>query len=372
MDFLNLVILNNSIQTWLLALLAVVATAITLRLVKRLGVRYLQQWSTRTKTSIDDVMMMALEKSNPWIMNLLAIYAGVLVLQLDLMITEWSTAFAFVLCLMQVGIWADVAVNYWLVEKPQEGGSGGRMTTLNAVAFVARLAIFSVLFLVGLDNLPGVDVTALLTGLGIGGVAVALAVQNILGDLFASLSIALDKPFVIGDFIELDNYRGTVEYVGLKTTRIRSASGEQIVVSNSDLLSSRVRNYQRMDERRVVFNFGITYDATVEQLRAIPAMVTDIIESIDNTRLDRIHFSALGDFSLNFELVYYVLSPEYELHMDIQQEINLALLEAFTEEGLEFAYPTQVLYVANAEEDGDGPTESKAANLLTGNDYNNN
>jgi small-conductance mechanosensitive channel len=216
---------------------------------------------------------------------------------------------------------------------------------MTAVGFVARLVLWSVILLLALDNL-GVDVTALVAGLGVGGIAVALAVQNILSDLFASLSIVLDKPFAVGDFLIIDSFLGSVEHVGLKTTRLRSLSGEQLVFSNTDLLGSRIRNYGRMFERRVVFKIGVTYQTPRDKLTKIPGIIREAIEAQDKTRFDRSHFNEYGEFSLNFESVYYVLGPDYNLYMDIQQAINLRIHERFEEEGIEFAYPTQTLFLA--------------------------
>jgi small-conductance mechanosensitive channel len=199
--------------------------------------------------------------------------------------------------------------------------------------------------LLALDNL-GVDITALVAGLGVGGIAVALAVQNVLGDLFASLSITLDRPFVLGDFIIVGDYLGNVERIGVKSTRLRSLGGEQIIVSNADLLNSRVRNYGRMDERRVLFTLGVTYETPRKKLERIPAMVREIIEHQQHARFDRCHFAKYGDFALGFEAVYYVLSPDYNLYMDIQQAINFAIHAAFEDAQIEFAYPTQKLWMA--------------------------
>jgi small-conductance mechanosensitive channel len=198
--------------------------------------------------------------------------------------------------------------------------------------------------LLTLDNL-GIDITALVAGLGIGGVAVALAVQNILGDLFASLSITLDRPFVIGDFLIVGDFMGSVEYIGIKSTRLRSLSGEQIIISNSDLLGSRVRNYGRMHERRVVFVTSITYETPEEHLERIPGLIREIIESQPNTRFDRSHFARHAAASLDFETVYYVLSPNYNQYMDTQQAVNIRLHRELKQLGVEFAYPTQKLYV---------------------------
>jgi len=200
--------------------------------------------------------------------------------------------------------------------------------------------------LLALDNL-GVNITALVAGMGIGGIAVALAAQNILGDLFASISIVLDKPFVINDFIIVGDYMGSVEHIGVKTTRIRSLSGEQIVFSNTDLLNSRVRNFKRMVERRVVFSFGVVYGTPAEKLEAIPGIVRGIIEAIDGTRFDRAHFAKYGDSSLDFEVVYFVVTGDYNVYMDIQQAINLAIYRSFEDEGLGFAFPTQTIFLGN-------------------------
>ena len=220
----------------------------------------------------------------------------------------------------------------------------GTVTTLTMVGFVLRVIIWSVLVLIGLDNL-GIDITALIAGLGIGGIAVALAIQNILGDLFASFSIVLDKPFVIGDFIIIDDCMGTVEHVGMKTTRIRSLSGEQLIFSNADLLKSRIRNYKRMFERRVVFSIGVVYQTPHEKVRRIPDMIRGAVEKNQQVRFDRAHFKAFGDYALQFEVVYWIQNPDYNVYMDIQQAINLDIMKQFDDAGISFAYPTQTLLV---------------------------
>ncbi len=205
--------------------------------------------------------------------------------------------------------------------------------------------IWVVALLLLLDNL-GVNITTLVASLGIGGIAVALALQNILGDLFASLSIAMDKPFLVGDFIVVDDLMGTVRHIGLKTTRIKSLGGEELVFSNNDLLKSRVRNYKRMAERRVVFGFGVTYDTPPETLESLVAAVRRIIEAKDGTRFDRAHFKNFGASNLDFEAVYCILSADYNAFMDAQQRINLALLRHCNEHGINFAFPTQTIHVA--------------------------
>jgi len=217
--------------------------------------------------------------------------------------------------------------------------------THSLLSFLGRVVLWSLVALLVLDNL-GLNVTALVASLGIGGVAVALAVQNILGDLFASLSIAVDQPFVIGDSIVVDGLAGKVEHVGLKTTRIRALSGEQIVFSNNDLLKSRIHNYKRMEERRALFTLGVTYDTPHAKLARIAGWIRSAIESQEGVRFERAHFKTFGPSSLDFEAVYFVLSPDYSKFMDIQQAINLELVRVFAEQGIEFAFPTQTVYLA--------------------------
>jgi small-conductance mechanosensitive channel len=219
---------------------------------------------------------------------------------------------------------------------------GETRTAASATIFLASLAIWAVLILAGLSTL-GFEISALVAGLGVGGVAAALAVQSILGDLFASLSIYFDRPFHIGDFIVVGEEMGTVERIGLRTTRVRSLGGEQIVFANGDLTKSRIRNYKRMDERRVVFAFGVEYGTPLEQLRQVPDIVKSIIEARDGTRFDRAHFKEFGDFALSFEVVYFVLSPDYNAYMDHQQAVNLEVFAQFRERGIQFAFPTQTL-----------------------------
>jgi len=198
-----------------------------------------------------------------------------------------------------------------------------------------------------LDNI-GVNISALLAGLGIGGIAVALALQNVLGDLLASLAILLDKPFEAGDFIVVDQYLGTVEHVGLKTTRIRSLSGEQIIVSNTDLLGSRIRNYKRMTTRRIEFAVDVVYGTPAEKVKRIPLLLRQSVEAQPQARFDRAHLKEFGPSALVYQIVYIVESPDYNVYMDTQQRINFAIIEHFEREGIDFAFPTRTVHLASA------------------------
>jgi small-conductance mechanosensitive channel len=210
------------------------------------------------------------------------------------------------------------------------------------------MLIWSLLVLVALDNF-GVNITALLAGLGVGGVAVALALQNVLGDLFASLSIALDKPFVVGDSLNIDAFIGKVEHIGIKTTRLRSESGEQIILSNADILKSRVRNYGRAPELRALATIRVPYSTPLEKLRAIPALLEGIVREQSQARFERCHLKTLSDSSLLFELTYFVRQPSVNPLLDLQQAVNYRILDAFKGLGVDFAYPAQLVVLDRLE-----------------------
>ena len=351
MELLNYVIYGNPLDRWALALAATVALTLVLRLVLRLVQRRIKKLADKTRTGLDDLVADLLRRTRWWFLGLVSAYVSTVLLNLPDATDQALRTIAILVFIFQSGFWGVGLLDYVIrtrldQEKAEQDAAG--TTTVSALGYVARVALWVVVLLLILQN-AGVEVTALIASLGVGGVAVALALQNILGDLFASLAMVLDKPFVLGDFIIVGDYMGTVENIGLKTTRIRSLSGEQIVFSNSDLLNSRVRNYKRMFERRVVFGFGVTYDTPADTLSKIGEWVKEIIEGLDQTRFDRAHFSAFGDSSLDFEVVYYVLNSDYNAYMDIQQAINLALLRRFEAEGVEFAFPTHTVYLSNGE-----------------------
>lgn len=246
----------------------------------------------------------------------------------------------------QIGLWATIAVIAGLERKQRAtlATDAAAASSLGVIGFLARATIWSFVLLLTLDNL-GIQIKPLLAGLGIGGIAVALAAQNILGDLFASLSITLDRPFVVGDSLQVDEFNGTVEYIGVKSTRLRSVNGEQIIMPNANLLSSRVRNNSRMNTRRVVINLSIDQQTELEKLQAIPVKLRELIESHKPVRFDRAHFNKIGASSFDFEAVYIVLTPDHAKHMEILQDINLRLVEWFRKEAITLSTPQRVYYV---------------------------
>jgi len=349
-DVLGWQFYGNTVQAWIAAgITATVVFCIGL-LLKWVIVRHLTRLASGSQVDLDAVVGETFTRTRAWFLVLVALWAGSLALALPGRMERAVSMLAIFALLIQIVIWANAALGSWTrgYESRNLETDAASVTTVRAMVFLARLVLWTVVMLVALDNL-GINITALIAGLGVGGIAVALAVQNILGDLFASLSIVLDKPFVVGDFIIVGELVGTVEYIGLKTTRLRSLSGEQLVFSNSDLLNSRIRNFKRMQQRRIVFEFGVVYQTPPEQVEEIPGIVREIITGREDARFDRAHFKQFGDFSLDFEVVYNVLSSDFGVYMDIQQHINLELYRRFQERGIEFAYPTQTVYLERPE-----------------------
>lgn len=350
MKVLNEAWLANGLEDWgaALALLAGVWLLLTglrmgaLRLVRRAGGR----------ASAAQCMGMAEQVLGAtWIVLLLPLgfYAGASALALPARLERGIDTIVVVALLLQVALWMHCAIGWWLsglIDK-RRGVDGEAVTILALLKFVAHVVVWTFALLLILNHL-NFNITALVTGLGIGGIAVALALQNILGDLFASLSIVLDKPFVIGDFIVVGDYMGAVESIGLKSTRLRSLSGEMIVCSNADLLKSRIRNYQRMYERRVEFAIHASYDTPFDKLRQIPQLLRGAVEAQAQVRFERAHFKAYGESALVFEVAYHVLSPDHGVYMDIQQAINLLIFSRFARDNIRFAHPTRTLEFAQA------------------------
>ena len=349
-------VLGATVEQWLmlaLALLAASLLVVAFRRVVAWRVRAVHAGTARVSRSAwaGRIATSVLDRTRGYFLFALALFVAARVVGWNEEGLDGTTWLLVLAAIVQAGRWASGVLTLYLdrYKRQHLETDASAVTTMNAVGVFARFVLWSVVALALLGHL-GLDVTALVAGLGIGGIAIGLAVQNILGDLFASLSIVLDKPFVIGDLLAVGDDVGTVEHIGLKSTRIRSLSGEQIVFSNGDLLGSRVRNYRRMHQRRVVFPFGLTYDTRPDALAALPDLVRQIIEAQDHATFDRCHFKAFGASSLDFETVYFVDSPLYEVYMDVQQAVNLALVRAFAERDLAFAFPTQTLHVESLPE----------------------
>ena len=350
----------NTLKDFAYALTITISFMVMLFTLRKWLIIHLERVAKKTDTLIDDFLIEVLAGTRILLASASGLFLGSLFLTLPTAIqTLVNRAFGAAL-IIQIGFWATRGLIFWLrhhFSKGNKDEEGARAMTQSLLEFLGRVAIWVIVLLMMMDNM-GINVTALVASLGIGGIAIALAVQNILGDLFASLSIAIDKPFVIGDFIILGDEMGTVEHVGLKTTRIRSLGGEQIILSNNDLLKSRIRNFKRMQERRIIFTIGVTYDTSAEKLEQIPILIQRAVEAQSCVRFDRSHFKCLSAFSLDFETVYFVLKSDYTTYMDVQQSINLALIRAFKDKGIIFAFPTQTLHLQEYAASGNGKQTS--------------
>jgi len=334
---------GNDLQTWLIALGLFAGTIIILQVIKRIIKIRLAALIKKSSTEIDDVFLPLIRETRLLFFVVLGVYIGSTVLSLPQSDQEILNRVLYLGLFLQSGFWGMGLINYYVnrgVSGKLDEDDGEVATTIDIFGLIAKIALWILVGLLILDNFE-VEVNSLIASLGIGGIAVALAVQNVLGDLFASLSIAMDKPFVIGDLIVVDEYTGTVQDIGLKSTRIRSLSGEELVFSNTDLLSSRIRNYKGLQERRNVLTFGVSYDTPHEKLQSVPDMVQDAITDLEKVRFDRCHLKEMGDFALMYETVYYVEDPDYSYFMDVQEKINLVLNQRFQEEEIGLPYPTQ-------------------------------
>ena len=344
-QFLDQIVYHNSVRAWAIAIAVAVAAFAALLLVRTLLLGRLSAIAKRTTTDLDDILVEIVARTRPYFLTAAAaVFASRFLVLPPTTDVYVAGAFSIVL-LVQCGMWGATAVDLWINQRLNRRVTGvdvASATTIRALGIGIKVLLWVIIFITALDKF-GVNVTTLVTGLGIGGVAIALAVQNVLGDLFAALSIVLDKPFDVGDAIAVDQMSGTVERIGLKTTRVRSLSGEQIIISNSDLLKSRIRNYKRQVERRVVFTTDVTYDTPPEVMARIPGMIRETVSSQQPVRFDRSHFTQYTDSALRIETVYYVLDADYTRYLDIQQSINLELLRRFNAERIGFAFPTRTI-----------------------------
>ena len=337
---------HNSLQAWVVAGIVFVVIGTTLLIARTLLARRLEKVAARTSTTADDAVVDLLRRTRYFFILTAAVAGATFFLDLPKRALAVGHVLGTIALILQFAIWGNGLITFWFqnyAERKADSDVASR-TTIAAFSFVARAILWTMLLLVTLNRL-GIDVTALVTGLGVGGIAVALAVQNVLGDVFAALAIVLDKPFVVGDAISVDTLTGTVENVGLKTTRIRSVNGEQLIFSNTDLLKSRIRNFKRMQERRVVLTIGVSYDTPPDTVARIPTMLREAVEAQEQVRFDWSHFMSYGDSSLVFETVYFVLTADYLTFANVNQAVNLAVLRRFSAEKIDFAFPTRTIVV---------------------------
>ena len=347
-DFLHRVWYHNSVQAWLISAALAAAVFLVLLVTRRVLVARMGQLAAKTTNRLDDLFVDLLARTRWYVLLFVALDLAMRSLTLPADQKSLLADAAKLVLLLQAALWGSAAINFWVrgnVAQHTSSSDRASVAMMGALGIAAKIVLWVLIGFAALETY-GIKVTPLITGLGISGIAVALAVQNILGDLLAALAIIFDKPFDLGDFIAVDQLVGSVEHIGLKTTRLRSLIGEHVVIGNGDLLKSRLHNYRRMYQRRVVLALDVTYDTPPDLLESLPGVMRGIVESQSPVKFDRSHVAAFTDSTIRIETVYLVLDPDYNRHMDIQQAVLLGALRAFAARGVEFAYPTRTLLIA--------------------------
>jgi small-conductance mechanosensitive channel len=350
----------NTTQDLAVASLITVTVILVIWLLKRLAVHRLRSREQQARVT-ERLVLQVLGRTRLFAGSVIALYAGSLALELPHLLERVLPLAAIAAFLIQLGLWASRAISLSadsLYKKKREEGDGASAGAITLIAIGARAIVWLLVALLLLANF-GVNITALVAGLGVGGIAVALALQKVLSDIFASISIMLDKPFKVGEFIIVDDYLGTVEQIGVKTTRLKALSGEHLVFSNNDLLDSRIRNYSRMTERRAVLNVGIAYETSIDKLKSVNEILRAEIEATELVRADRIHLKAFGDFAFIYEAIFYVEVPDMATFMDLQQSILFRVLERLRAEDVEIAYPTQTIHLHGSAPAGAPPARDR-------------
>ncbi len=336
---------GNTVKNYLIALAVIIGLIIAFRIFKSVILVRIKKWAKKTKTDIDDELVTMVEKIPGFAYFYIALYASLYFIKVNSTLENIATAFLIILIFYWATQAASNLIEFILNKYAKKEKGSPKTNAYFAINMVAKIVLWSTGLLLVLSNL-GVNISALVASLGIGGIAIALAIQNILGDLFSSFSIYFDKPFEIGDFIIVGDHMGTVKRIGLKTTRVQALQGEEIVISNSELTSTRVRNYKKMKKRRILFEIHITYDTPLEKVKKVPDMIKKLVDEIELCDHDRTHFREFGESALIFEVVYFINSADYNEYMDTRQQINLGIKKAFEKEGIEMAFPTRTVHMA--------------------------
>jgi small-conductance mechanosensitive channel len=359
MNILTREIFGNTLTQWLLALIIGLFVYGLLRFLTWLLRRRIEKDTQQPRKNASVLIKALLNHTTGFFFLALAIFTSVHSLSLSETFMTVVNTITITIFLIQLGLWAIEVIEFWIIQRQigKVGEENYKRGPVAAILLISKIFVWTVVLILIVENIPGVHVTALVASLGIGGIAVAFALQKVLADLFASLSISIDQPFVEGDAINVGEFSGEVEHVGLKSTRIRSNTGEQLIFSNSDLLSSRIRNFKKMEYRLVVFTLNVTYQTSYKKLQKIPEIIKDIIESQPQVTFNRAHFKSYGVSSLIFEIAYTMNTADFALYMDTQQKVNLEIYHRFQDLGINFAYPTQTILVDKKSSGGDHHAE---------------
>ncbi len=340
LNFFNIFDQGSGLQVYVKPVAVFLISFLFLNFLIRFFSAHFRKFAKTTVNNLDDLIAELLDKTHLIFVFVISFYIGSYFLDQSSLARFVGKQFVFSLLIIQTVLWLVCLVNFYIMKNYQKWGI--TLTQANVSIFFLRIVLWVFALLILLENF-GIRVTPLIAGLGIGGIAVALAVQSVLGEIIASLSIIIDKPFVVGDFIVVGQCKGNVEKVGFQTTRIRSISGELVVLSNNELIRSTIQNYRDLPRRRVLFSLGVVYETDAENIARIPDIIKDIVDKHPNAKHERVHFVEFGDFSLNFEVAYHVLTSDYVLFLDTRQEINLEIIKKFRAQNIDFAYPTQTL-----------------------------
>jgi small-conductance mechanosensitive channel len=343
---LNTIYFGNSIRAWLVSLAIGLVVYVALVVIKRFAVGRLGVLAAKTDTDFDDAVVDVVRNTRSFFLVAMSIYFGVRGLYVHPRAIGPIEKLLELSFLFQIGLWASGLVAFLVkrsLEKRDQASDRIGVAAVNAIGISIKVVSWIIVVLVAIQAVFNKNVTALMTGLGVGGIAIALAVQNILGDLLAAVAIVFDRPFDVGDTIQVDQMVGKVEQIGLKTTRLRSVTGEQLIMGNGELLKSRLRNYKRMYERRGLLQLDLEYSTDPSLVERAPAILREIIQKQSGVRFERSHFAGFTENALRIETVYFVEDPDYSRYMDVQQSINLAVLRRFAAEKIQFAFPTRTV-----------------------------
>ncbi|TFH24233.1 mechanosensitive ion channel family protein [Candidatus Bathyarchaeota archaeon] len=308
--------------------------------------KYLIALMKKTKTTLDDSIHRTLKPVTILIIIIVGLYFSLSTLSF-LQVYENQLSEIFSILGILIGAFTLTRITNiiidWFAKRKSENTNGKNHHILFLLKKIVQLFVYIMAFLMVLWVLD-INLSGIVVGLGVGGIAIAFALQSTLSDVFSAFSIYFDRPFEIGDFIIVGDHSGTVTNIGIKSTRLSLLQGEELVISNQELTSSHIRNFRKLERRRITFTIGVTYNTPSSKLKKIPGIIRKIMQDIELAEMDRVHFTEFSDFSLKFLVIYYVRVADYSKYLEVQEAINFAIKEAFEEEAIEMAFPTQTLY----------------------------
>jgi len=343
-------VFGNTLAQYGDALIVTIFFAVVFFILSLFLMRYFERIARKTKTELDNVLLRIISNMRPPFYFFIAGYLGLRTLNMAEVVERTIFVMIVLWVTWQVITALQLLIDYFVDRASHDSGDHkGLQAVLLLLSVLAKGGLWVIALLMILSNL-GINITSLVAGLGIGGIAIAFAVKGILEDLFSSFSIYFDKPFEVGDLIAVDGEKGKVEKIGIKTTRLKSMmTGEEIVMTNKDLTTKKINNFHRMTRRRTSFDLGVTYETDAEMLKKIPEMIKEIITTRENVEFNRVHLRSFDDSAIRFTVLYHYLSREYEPYLNTHQDILFAIRDAFEEAEIDMAYPTQTIHIVKGD-----------------------